>query len=82
MKKTILFLILLSLTLNSFAQKKIRAKGDYLHPHTSFVFPTKLFNLERVNIYYFDTQKENIGVVYENVYPKTTVTVYIYPAGY
>jgi hypothetical protein len=81
MKKTIFFLIILSLTFNSFAQKKIRAKGDYLHPHTSFVFPTKLFNLERVNIYYFDTQKENIGVVYENVYPKTTVTIYIYPAG-
>jgi len=82
MKKTIFFLILLcSIIPSSYAQKKIKAKGNYIHPSTNFVFPTQLDNFGREGIYYFDTKKENIGVVYENRNTRTTITFYIYPAG-
>jgi len=43
------------------------------------VFPTQIEDFKRVNIYSFDKKNENVGVVYEN--NKTTVTLYIYPAG-
>ena len=82
MKKTILFLILLcSIIPSNYAQKKIKAKGDYKHSATNFVFPTQLYDLARVGIYSFDREKENIGVVYENQKNRTTITLYVYPAG-
>jgi len=79
MKKIILFIALCGCVLNVFAQKKIRAKGDYTHLLTQFVFPTQIEDFKRVNIYSFDKRNENFGVVYEG--NKTTVTLYIYPAG-
>lgn len=80
MKKLIIFIILLCAFIpNNYAQKKIRAKGDYTHPSTNFVFPKQLLNFERVAIYSFDANRENIGVVYES--NLTTVSLYIYPAG-
>jgi len=79
MKKIIIFIVLFSSVLNIFAQKRIKAKGDYTHLPTQFVFPTQIENFQRVNIYSFDKKKKNVGVVYGN--NKTTVTLYVYPAG-
>jgi len=79
MKKIIIFIILFSSALSVFAQKKIRAKGNYTHLPTQFVFPTQIEDFQRANVYYYDKKKENVGVVYEN--NKTTVTIYVYPAG-
>ena len=79
MKKIIIFIILLyAFISNNYAQKKIRAKGDYIHPSTNFVFPSQLDNFKRVGIYSFDPKRVNIGVVYKN--GMTTVSLYIYPA--
>jgi len=81
MKKIIILIISLCVFIpNNYAQKKIRAKGDYTHPSTNFVFPSQLDNFRRVSIYSFDSKRENIGVVYENQYSLTTVSLYIYPA--
>ena len=79
-KRIILFIfILYAIIPNNYAQKKIKAKGDYTHPITNFVFPVQLYDFERIGIYSFDTKRENIGIVYEN--SKTTISLYIYPAG-
>ena len=79
MKKIIIFILLCNCVLGVFAQKKIKAKGDYTHLLTQFVFPTKIEGFQRANIYSFDKKNENVGVVYEN--NKTTATLYVYPAG-
>ena len=82
MNRTILFIVILfAIIPNNYAQKKIRAKGDYTHPSTNFVFPSQLDNFRRAAIYSFDSKRENIGVVYENQFSMTTVSLYIYPAG-
>ena len=79
MRKIILSILLIFIALNISAQRQIKAKGDYTHPPTNFVFPTQIDNFKRVKIYSFDKKRENIGVVYE--YKKTTITLYAYPAG-
>jgi hypothetical protein len=62
--------------------KKIKTKGDYIHNSTSFVFPEKFETYSRQAIYSFNKANSNIGVVYENQnIGKTTISIYVYPAG-
>ena len=61
--------------------KKIKAKGDYVHTPTSAVFPLQLGDYHRDKLYSYDKKKENVGGVYESANKKTTLSVYLYPAG-
>lgn len=63
--------------------KKIKEKGDYLHSQTQLIFPLKLDDYERRDIYSFDKKKTNVGITYENQKNanKTTLSIYVYPAG-
>lgn len=63
--------------------KKINTKGDYVHSQTQLIFPVKIDDYERLDIYSFDKKKINVGVTYEKRKNsgKTTLSVYLYPAG-
>jgi hypothetical protein len=63
--------------------KKIKAKGDYVHSLTQLIFPVKIDDYERVDIYSFDKKNTNVGITYENhkYLGKTTLSIYVYPAG-
>lgn len=84
MRKTIF--IIIALTISFFAQaqmnpKRIKSKTDYTHSGTGFIFPLKIDQFNRDNMYAFDKKKENIGVTYKTEDLKTIVSVYLYPAG-
>jgi len=64
-----------------YTPKKIKAKGEYIHSKTMTVFPEQIDLYKRKEIYSFDKNKTNIGVVYENQPNQTTVSIYVYPAG-
>ena len=63
--------------------KQLNIKGDYIHPATNTLFPEHLFDCPRKSIYSFDKKNLDIGVTYEQETGnrKTTVSIYIYPAG-
>lgn len=61
--------------------KKISAKGEYTHSKAMTVFPEQFDLYKRKEIYSFDKEKSNIGVVYENQPNQTTISIYVYPAG-
>lgn len=63
--------------------KKINVKGDYVHSQTQLIFPVKIDDYERQDIYSFDKKKTNVGITYENqkTSGKTTLSIYLYPAG-
>ena len=61
--------------------KIINAKGEYIHRKTLTIFPEIFASYQRKGIYSFDKKKTNIGVVYENQPYKTTISIYVYPAG-
>ena len=61
--------------------KTIRAKGTYEHVRTSTQFPQQLEDFERESVTSFDRQNTNIGVTYELPTSRTTISIYVYPAG-
>lgn len=61
--------------------KKIKAKADYKHSTTGFNFPLAIDQYNRTDIYAFDKKKQNIGITYKSGDLKTTVSIYLYPAG-
>jgi hypothetical protein len=76
-----LFLVFIISGQKAYTQKIIRAKGEYIHSQTMTVFPESIDSYQRKNIYSFDKKKLNIGAVYENQQNKTTISIYVYPAG-
>lgn len=84
MRKTILILIALTISLSIQAQmspKKIKAKADYKHTATGFNFPLAIDQYNRADIYAFDKKKQNVGITYKTDDLKTTISIYLYPAG-
>lgn len=84
MRNTILILIALTISLSIQAQmcpKKIKAKADYKHTATGFIFPLVIEQYNRADIYAFDKKKQNVGITYKSGDLKTTVSIYLYPAG-
>jgi hypothetical protein len=60
--------------------QKIKCSGYYVQPKTSVIFPASFGKYERVCIYKFDNDQNDIGVTYiDNNHLK--ITVYIYQAG-
>lgn len=87
MKKIKILIVLLTVSLLTQAQnqpKRIKAKYDYLHIPTNLIFPLKIDNYERKEIYSFDKKETNIGVNYGNIDDngrRTLFSIYVYPAG-
>lgn len=84
MRKTILILIALTISLSIQAQmspKKIKAKADYKHTATGFNFPLAIDQYNRADIHAFDKKKQNVGITYKTDDLKTTISIYLYPAG-
>lgn len=77
---------------SQYSPLKIRCKGEYLHQLTGTIFPLEIENCKRSEMYSFNKENSNIGVIYEdktddddiyenkNVDKKTKFTVYLYPA--
>jgi hypothetical protein len=63
--------------------KKIKVKGDFTHSFTNSLFEDNFETYTRQGIYSFNKENSNIGVVYESQSgdKKTTISIYIYPAG-
>ncbi|MCJ8165418.1 hypothetical protein MKJ04_11240 [Pontibacter sp. E15-1] len=61
--------------------KAIVVPGVYTHSQTKKEFPKYLVGYKRHRIYAFDKIKSNIGAVYNSKKGKTTISVYLYPAG-
>ncbi len=83
MKNKTLILFLLALSVLSQAQykpKRIKSKNDFIQKKTNTVFPLRIDNLLRKNIYAFNRKKTNIGVSYEDIESHTLASIYIYPA--
>lgn len=61
----------------------IKSENDFIHIPTNIIFPTKIWNYDRKDIYTFDRGKTNIGVNYVSIEPAGTTyfTIYVYPAG-
>jgi hypothetical protein len=79
-----LIIILSVLEQISYAQsqgppKQLKVKGTYVHSPTRTEFPENIGIYQRQGVYSFDKKKENIGSTYKS--EKTTLTIYIYPAG-
>lgn len=84
MRKLIFIMIALLIYSSSQAQmmpKRIKSKSDYVHSKTRLVFPLKVKQFDRTEIYTWDSQRENIGVSYRADYLETDISVYLYPAG-
>jgi len=84
MKKNILiifitFTFFLAKGQNSHNSKIVNSKKDYKHKISKIVFPTKIENYLRKNIFIYDKKKKNISATYEN--ETSSISVYIYPAG-
>lgn len=87
--KQILILLLLSIaglpcsSQTYFQPKKLKIKGDYIHPETKMNFPDKIDSYERHSIYSYDKKKTNVGITYgsQNNSGRTTLSIYLYPAG-
>jgi hypothetical protein len=84
MRMSILILLALTINLSIQAQlspKKIKAKADYKHTATGFNFPLAIDQYNRVDIYAFEKKKQNVGITYKTDDLKTTISIYLYPAG-
>lgn len=82
--KRLLLLFALTLLLGQLqaqSPKKIKAKGDYVHPATKAVFPLQLGDYHRDGLYSYDKKKKNVGGEYESANKRTLLSVYLYPAG-
>ena len=84
MRKSILILIALTISLSIQAQmkpKKIKSKADYIHSATGFIFSLTIDQFNRADIYAFDKKKKNVGITYKTNDLKSTISIYLYPAG-
>jgi hypothetical protein len=84
MRKIIFILIALTISLSIQAQrkpKKIKSKTDYTHSPTGFNFPLSIEQFNRTDIYALDKKKQNVGITYKSNDLKTTLSIYLYPAG-
>ena len=61
--------------------KKIKSKSDYIHSATGFIFPLTVNEFNRESIYAFDKKKKDVGITYKANDLKTTISIYLYPAG-
>ncbi|MCG8579318.1 MAG: hypothetical protein MI866_05350 [Bacteroidales bacterium] len=84
MRESLLLLVYLMISLSIQAQtkpKKIKSKSDYVHSETGFSFPLTINQLNRSEIYAFDKKRDNVGITYKTNDLKTTISIYLYPAG-
>jgi hypothetical protein len=67
----------------AFAQKKLNARGTYVHAATGTEFPLRIGIYEREGVYAHDKKKRDISSTYQNRTDegKTTLSVFVYPAG-
>jgi len=64
------------------AQGKVEAKGPYVHDETGAVFPLRVGEFRRSDVYRYDRQGRDVSAGYDLATPegRLVVTVYIYPA--
>ncbi len=81
--RVVAFLILTNLSAigqERSSPKLIKSKGEYTHNSTGTVFPERIENYARKNIYSFTKQDDNVEVTYESQ-EKVSITIKLYPAG-